>query len=425
MDYKTYTTNSGIVRNDIFSDNFKSDSITLHFFVPLKKETATMISLLTLVLKRGNTRYGEMDKIGEYLEKNYGAVLNISTAKAGETQELTFVANFLDDRFAIDGEPIADNIISLMYSTIFDPITENGGFKATFVKQEKQNLRDKILSLINDKRGYSLEKCKQSMFKDEAYGVYEQGDVDMLENITPKSLYEYYLTLLDSAKLFISYAGYERDTEKLFAPILEKLDRGNRIALETQIVDNVNRVNYVTEPMNVAQSKLNIGFRLGENAKNDFFALRMFNVIFGGSPTSKLFMNVREKLSLCYYCASTIDALKNVMFVYSGIETENYEKARDEIFAQLELMKKGEFSNEEFENARAYLIDSIVQAGDSLNALIALRVSAIITGHGLSPEEQIEQIKKVTPERVVNVASSIVTDTVYLLKGIGGEDNAE
>lgn len=423
MDYKTFVTKTGIVRNDIFSDNFKSDSISLHFFMPLKKETATMISLLTSVLKRGNAKYGEMDKIGEYLEKNYGAVLSVSTGKAGELQELNFVCSFLDDRFAIDNEPISENIIDLLYHTVFDPMTENGGFKESFVEQEKQNLRDKILSLINDKRTYSLEKCKQEMFRTENYGVYEQGSIEDIDAITSHKLYDFYLEIIENAMLFVSYAGFERDTEKLFAPLMQKLEKNTRTLPETLVCDTVNETNYVTEPMNVAQSKLNIGYRLGAPARDDFYALRMFNVIFGASPTSKLFMNVREKLSLCYYCASAIDALKNVMFVYSGIETENYEKARDEIFYQLELMKKGEFSEEEFENARAYLVDSLVQASDSLNAQITLRVSANVQGHNMTPAQQIEEINKVTPERVVKVANGIVADTVYLLKGVG--NNAE
>ncbi len=422
MNYKTYTTKSGIIKSDIFSDNFKSDCISLNFFVPLKKNTATMIALLTGVLKRGNAKYGEMDTVGEYLEKNYGAILNITTGKAGEMQELNFIASFLDDRFAIDNEPVAENIIDLLYSTVFEPILENGAFKASFVEQEKQNLRDKILSLLNDKRAYSLEKCKQAMFKTEDYGTYELGDITMLDDITPESLYKFYLQLINSAMLFVNYAGYERDTDFLFKPILDKLDKGNRTVPQTLVRDSVSNVRYETEEMNVAQSKLNIGFRLGAPAKDDFFALRMFNVIYGGSPTSKLFMNVREKLSLCYYCASTIDALKNVMFVYSGIETEDYEKARDEILAQLELMKNGDFSKDEFENARAYVIDSLVQAGDSLASLISINVSAIIAGHNMTPSQQIEQIKDVTPERVKAVANGILTDTVYLLKGVGGND---
>ena len=425
MEYSTYVTDTGIVRCDIFSDNFKTDHISVEFFMPLSKDTATKIALLSAVLKRGNEKFGEMDKICAYLEKNYGAALDISTSKAGELQSLSISARFLSDRFAIEKEHVAENLVSLLTASIFEPITENGGFKGSFIEQEKQNLRDKILSLINDKRIYSLEKCKQAMFKDEKYGVYEQGDIEKIDEITPRSLYEFFSQMLNSAAVFISYAGCRRDTDSLLAPLCGRFTGSDRPIPATQVINNVDGIKEVTEEMNVAQSKLNLGFRLGEAAQKDIFAAKMFNVIFGSSPTSKLFLNVREKLSLCYYCSSICDLIKNVMFVYSGVETANVGRARSEILNQLEHMKNGEFSREEFENARAYLIDSYVQAADSLAALSAMQVSSYITGHRLTDTQQIEEIKKVTPDRVIAVAKDVRLDTVYLLKGIGGNANAD
>ena len=315
MQYSTFITASGIVRCDIFSNNFKTDCITVDLFMPLDIETASSIALLSAVLKRGHEKYGEMDKIGAFLEKNYGATMSVTTSKAGELQSLSFSIRFLSDRFAIEKEPVAQNLVSLLYSCIFEPITENGGFKASFVEQEKQNLKDKIASIINDKRVYSLEKCKQAMFEHEKYGVYEYGDIKKIDEITPKGLYRFYQKLIGSAALFINYAGFERDTSGLLKPLCEKFEAQSRPIAETSVINEVSHVKEVTEDMNVAQSKLNLGFRLGKAAQKDLFATKMFNVIFGSSPTSKLFMNVREKLSLCYYCSSICDTLKNLIFV--------------------------------------------------------------------------------------------------------------
>ena len=330
----------------------------------------------------------------------------------------------MSDRFAIEKEPVAQNLVSLLYSCIFEPITEKGGFKASFVEQEKQNLKDKIASIINDKRVYSLEKCKQAMFEHERYGVYEYGDINMIDKITPQGLYRFYQKLINSAALFISYAGFERDTSGLLKPLCDKFEVQKRPLPKTTVINEVSGIKEVTEEMNVAQSKLNLGFRLGKAAQDDLFATKMFNVIFGSSPTSKLFMNVREKLSLCYYCSSICDTLKNVMFVYSGVETENVGKAQDEILKQLEHMKNGEFTDEEFENARAYLIDSYVQSADSLSTLLFMQTAAYLAGHKLTDIQQIEEIKKVTKQRVAAVAREVALDTVYLLKGVGGDKNA-
>lgn len=425
MEYKTVTAASGIVRCDIFSENFKVDCITVELYAPLDKKSATQISLLSSVLTRANSVYGEMDKINAFLEKNYGASFSAATAKTGELQSLCFSARFLDDRFAIDGESVSENMASLMRAAIFEPVVENGGFCAKYVEQEKRNLRDRIQALINDKRLYSLEKCKQVMFENESYGVYEQGDIEMLENITPQSLYEFYISLLDTAAVFVSYAGIKRDADGLLKPITDRFKKAERRLPQTSVCNAVTELRTVCEDMAVEQSKLNIGFRLGEYAQQNIFAARMFNVIFGGSPTSKLFMNVRERMSLCYYCSSACDFIKNIMLVYSGVETSKADAAEKEILNQLQLMKNGEISDTEFENARAYLIDSYIQAGDSLSALSAMQTSAYIMGHGLSVDEQIERIKAVTPEQVIKIAGQVTADTVYLLRGTGGESNAD
>ncbi len=425
MENKTTVTNSGIVINDIISDNFKTVSLAVEFYMPLDKRTASYASLLSAVLRRGNARFGEMDKIGEFLDENYGASLGISASKKGDLQRFCVTAACIDDRFCLEGEPVLSNVMSLVESTLFEPMLEDGGFKACFVEQEKRNLKDYIAALINDKRLYSLERCKQTMFADDVYGVYEHGDAEEIDKITPVSLYEFMKNMLDNSMLFVSYAGASRDTSVLFSDILQKLDKTTRPVFTTAIDNTPRDINTVVEPMGVAQSKLNIGFRMGKAAMADPFAARVFNAVYGGTATSKLFANVRERLSLCYYCASSVDYQKNVMFVYSGIETENYEKARDEILNQLELVKKGDFTDEELSGAVASLVDSYVQIGDSLGSLIAHRVSSDLLGISLSRAEQIERIKSVTRERVIAVAQDITADTVYLLKGIGGEGDAE
>jgi len=421
MENKTTVTKSGIILNDIISDGFKTVSLAVEFYLPLSKRNASYVSLLCSVLRRGNARFGEMDKIGEFLDENYGASLGISTSKRGDLQRFAVTAACIDDRFTLEGESVLKNVMSLVESTLFDPMLENGGFRASFVEQEKQNLKDYIAALINDKRLYSLEKCKEAMFENDVYGVYEYGDPEEIDKITPVSLYEFMEDMLYNSMLYISYAGGERDTKALFSTVVEKLDKDTRPKFSTVIRNTVDSVKTVEFPMPVAQSKLNLGFRLGESAVADPFATRVFNAVYGGSATSKLFANVRERMSLCYYCASNIDYLKNVMFVYSGIETENYEKARDEILNQLELMKKGEFTDDELVDAKAGLVDSYVQIGDSLGSLIAHRVSSDLAGISLTREQQIEEIKKVTRERIVAVAKEISTDTVYLLKGVGGD----
>ena len=88
--------------------------------------------------------------------------------------------------------------------------------------------------------------------------------------------------------------------------------------------------------------------RSGINALDpDYTAMVLANCILGGSPFSKLFMNVREKQSLCYYCAARHDTPKNVMFVQSGVETKDLDRTEEAILKELNDMKKGNITDDE------------------------------------------------------------------------------
>ena len=150
-------------------------------------------------------------------------------------------------------------------------------------------------------------------------------------------------------------------------------------------------------------------------------ACRLFNVLYGGSATSKLFMNVRERLSLCYYCGSRLDRLKNVMFVASGIEAEKYEEARGEIENQLQCIAEGDFSAEEMDNAKAYLIDSFRSFNDNQSALASVMITGTLHGAIRTPEQQIEEVQGVTREELMEIAKEVRLDTVYFLKGVHHE----
>ncbi len=412
--------NNGVVINSIFVDNFKTDFLTVKYVKKLDEDESTYISLLSQVLNRGTSRYGEMDKINFLLEQNYGAGLFTKVSKKGEAQVLSFTVYYLNDIFALNNELISKNIIELLNSVIFEPILDGDCFRDDIVEQEKQNLKDKIKAQFNDKQVYSLNKLKSIMFEKERYGVSELGDLQKIESITAETLYSYYKRFLDEAKIIIEFIGRPCNIIDLLKPLTSKMTKTNRAGIDTEVINNVSSVNTVVEKLNTQQSKLNLGFRLGENAQKDIFALKLFNVIYGSSPNSKLFLNVREKMSLCYYCASAIDPIKNVMFVYSGIEAGDYDKARDEIILQLDKFKNGEISQEEFNNAKSYLIDSYKSLNDSQMALASFVEDNELIGIDVNLEYHISEVSKLDIERVVNVAKGIKLDTVYFLKGEPG-----
>ncbi len=418
MEFVQKSINQGVTVNYGITNKFKSSYLSVDFILPLTIENATGMSLLAGVMSRGCKAYPQMDLIGRYLAKNYGASLSINAGKAGEMEIFTVSANFLNDEFAIDGEFIYENMIAFLEELIFSPLVTEKGFYTEIVDQEKKNLSNKMAALFNDKRLFSLERCKALMCADESFGINEMGDEKTLQSFDAETLYAFYNKMISDAMVVISYVGKQRDLADTF---VQNLCARKEFEVQSAI-KTVDQAKEIVEPMNLNQSKLNLGFRLGENAAKNGAACRLFNVLYGGSANSKLFMNVRERLSLCYYCSSTIDRFKNVMFVSSGIESEKYEQARNEIEAQLQAIADGDFNDEEFNNAKVYLIDSIRGSYDSKSAVAAAMVSSTLRGEQKNADREIEEIAAVSREDVISIARETRLDTVYFLKGVQTEE---
>ncbi len=407
---------AGVICNYGIIDHFRSSYISLDFILPLSAENATGMSLLAGVLSRGCKKFPGMDMISRYLSENYGASFSVNAGKAGEMEILTFAARFLDNECAIDGEDIREAILTLLREMIFRPLVDKEGFSKEYVDQEKQNLADKITGLFNDKRLYALERCKALMCADEPFGICEMGDLETLKIFDRQTLYQFFQKMVNNAQIVITYVGKEEG--KFLNALAEGFAERESCVPEAVLPEARSKVQEVIDPMKLNQSKLNLGFRLGPQAQKNGAACRLFNVLYGGSANSKLFMNVREKLSLCYYCSSAMDRFKNVMFVASGVESEKYEQARAEIEAQLKAVAIGDFTEDEFRSAKSYLIDSVRGMLDSESALAASIISSTLRGEVKTIEEEIKEIEAVDREDLIAVAKEIKLDTVYFLKGV-------
>lgn len=399
----------------VFTDNFKFNSFTVNFLLPLNEKNATLSALLAQVLKRGCQKYGEMDRIVARMEELYGASISISSDKIGENLTFMIRGSFLDNRFAVNDEDICGGVLDVMSEMLLRPFTENGTFRSDYFAQEKQNQADFIRSLVNDKRTYAMMRCKEIMFADRAYRFTSNGTLNCLENVTNRDLYEFYRNMLADTSVLVTYIGRNLDIEKVFDRHFAVLTKGNTTTPVQRVICAPSDLKTVDEAFDVAQGKLCLGFRF--DASVDAYAARLFNVIYGGSPTSKLFMNVRERLSLCYYCSSGVDLTVGGMFVSSGIEFANYEVAKAEIMNQLNDMKNGNITDEEFENGKAYLLDYIAGIKDSHGALLSDILSRYILGLPEEISEQITKIQSLTKRDIIDVASHVIPDTVYFLKG--------
>ncbi len=415
---------SGIFWNAIHETKFKSNLISVRFVLPLTADTAAKNALLFPVLLRGSENFPNIGSIRREEESIYDTTLNDSVYKRGDTQVLELRMSVLDNKYAIDGMDITERAMMLLDDILLHPVTENGVFCEEYVESEKEKLIDDILAQVNDKRRYAMTRLIEEMFEGDAFGLSELGTVETTEAVCPVCLWKQYHEMLSTARIEIFAIGnFDFDAlSARFARMFEGIERRYTGAPETKVMQDARKeVKTVYERQNITQGKLSLGFYTGSTVyDDDYHVMQMLNVIFGAGVTSKLFLNVREKLSLCYYCGSSENGQKGYMTVNSGIEFANEKKAADEILFQLDEIKKGNISESELRDARLALLDAIGRVGDSTGNILNWYFSGVMNGKLISPEEKRALIESVTAKDIVKKAQDIRLDTYYFLCGKEG-----
>ena len=328
----------GVHFNSVSDNRFKTMLIEANFVMPLSAETASANALLVYVLSRSCREYPTYRALCKKLSSLYGAELSAASGKSGDRQLLTLTLTGIDDRYALDGESIAEQLSSLLCSVIFEPNLNGSAFLQAETDQERRQLLDDIDSEFNDKRVYAIGQMIKNMCSDEVFGIKRYGTAEQVKSLTPEDLYAAWQNVLRTAQLEIMYVGDSEPDKVLsvFAEAFSGIEREPH-KVETEVIAKAENVKRITDEMDVSQSKLVMGFR-GERALPDkkAFASQLMAAVLGGTATSKLFCNVREKQSLCYYCAARYDKTKGIMIIDSGVEGENIEKLERGIMKEID-----------------------------------------------------------------------------------------
>lgn len=410
---------NGINLYHIEDKKYKTVSVTLFMHRQLDRNEVTKNALITNVLKRGTKNLKNMREISIKLDDLYGASYDITVTKNADVQTILGSINYLSKQYA--DKDIDTKCTDLLIDFVFNPFTENGAFKKEYVESEKINLKDEIEAIINDKKAYADFRCKQEMFKGHKEAIRSIGFCEDIDNINETDLYEHYKNIITSSPIDIFIVG-DADIDLIVSRFKEKLSKFSfnisPVYVQTEITPS-KEIKTIEEKMNVNQGKLAIGLKTQISANDDlYYPLVVGNSIFGSGAHSKLFNNVREKLSLCYYAVSRLDALTGSMLVSSGIEFENFEKAKDEIFVQLEAVKNGDFSDDELQIAKDYIINANIASKDSPFSLKVFYMKNIIAKRNISIDDANKKIASVTKEDIIKAFENITPDTIYFLKGL-------
>ncbi len=372
MSYKIEDLKENIKVHLIQTSKFKTNLIAAFFSLPIDKENVTKNALIPAVLKRGSKSLKTQEEINIELENMYGANLDAGIDKIGDNQIIKFYIETVNDNFLPKKENLLKKSINLLLDIIFNPFVEDDKFKEQYVETEKQTIRRLIEGKIDNKDSYAFNRCIEEMYKDKAFGIYKYGYIEDLEKINAKELYEHYKNLINSSKIDIFISG---DFESNY--ILNIFNQNKNLQglegredchiinnEETEKKEKIEDAITLSESMNINQGKLVMGIDIDYNKPDSKYAMCLYNVILGESATSKLFQNVREKASLAYTARSNYVRQKNNIFIRCGIEIENYDEAVKIIKEQLEEMKNGEFTEEDIENSKKYMISGIKTVAD-------------------------------------------------------------
>lgn len=410
---------NGVFLTQIITDRFKSNRLQLSFSLPLTAETLAHGTLLCNVLRENCAAYPTQALLAKRLETLYDTGLTTVLAIDGDILQIGMVLDLLDNAYATDGMDILGGALGVLSECLLRPNVTNGGFDPVCLAREQKNACDEIAAQINNKMQYAFRKLREAMFAGEPCARTSPTEADVMA-VTPTALYAFYQKVLQSAPVELVWAGKAHDAAlTAFATDLFA-NTARTVALPANTTRHKARdtVKHADETLPVRQGKLCMGFAgaaMPEDA--DFAASVLFRTIYGASPISKLFMNVREKKSLCYYCHAIALAEKGVLIVSSGVENENRAAAEEEILLQLRTICDGEITEEELSIAKKYAQSACRSVSDSVGGLINWYAKRAKRTPLETPEALSEKLGALTVADIAAYAKSLSLDTIYFLEG--------
>ena len=410
----------GVTLRCFRDSRFKQGCLSFQLIREMKKEEAAKNALLPAVLLRATRRCPDLRAITQYLDELYGATVSTQVRRVGDYQTVGLYCGFMDDRFALAGDRVLEPMAAFLEELLLDSPLEDGGFVKSIVESEKKNLIATMESQFNDKQAYAMSRLLKTMCRGDTFGLPRLGEREDVEAIEAGDLYAHYRRILRESPIQIFYVGSAPAdrVEAMLLPWLQKLDRQPK-SLPEQTGFHPWEGTDAVETLEVSQGKLCMGFTTPiTNRDPEFPAMQLMNTVFGAGMTSKLFMNVREKLSLCYGVGSGYYGTKGIVTVSAGIDFDKEAQTRAEILHQLDCCQRGQITEAELNAAKEALLSSLRATHDSPGAIEGYYATAALSGLGMTPEGYMEAISAVTAEQVAAAANTVKLHTTYFLKGV-------
>lgn len=411
----------------INNDKFKSIYFSINFTMPVNKRQISENSLLSAILGKSCNKYKNQKEIQKYLYSLYGSNFDIGIEKFGDLYNIEFRSECINKEFLPGKEDVVNDILEFLYDIIYNPNIEGKCFNKEIVQREKDFLINKIREVKDDKLRYGVRKMEELMCKDEPFSIYVYGDEEDVLNITEEEIYKRYNEVIKNSCITVivsgNLSGYSDIDTRIRNVFKDKLKSNINFSELIYNEKNIHKKEEITETQDTTQSILTYGLRINEVDSNDFYKLSIYNALLGGTPSSKLFQNFREKESLAYTVRSRYYRFKNIIIIYAGIQKENLERAKKVLEKEINMIKKGNVSDEEFNASKQSIISDLKEWNDSKIALSKMFISNMFATkiNNLTLEDMINNMNKVTKQDVIDISKKISIEKIFFL---GGEANA-
>ncbi len=409
----------GVMLRCFPDDRFKQSCISVQFVRPMCRQEAALNALIPAVLLRGCRKSPDLRAITLRKDDLYGAAVGAMVRRVGDYQTTGLSCGFIEEDYALPGDAVLGPMIEFLAELLLEPVLEEGAFCSRYVESEKKNLISALEAQRNDKRAYAAEQLLKKMCPSDSFGVPRLGEKEQVEAITPRSAYEHYRRMLGESPVEIFYvgSGAPERIAALLRPVFARLER-RVIPLPGQTAFRDAGGGDHTEVMDVAQGKLCMGFVTDITLRQPEFApMQVFNSLFGAGMTCKLFMKIREELSLCYDIGSAYYGSKGILTVSAGIDCSEEARVRDQVLKLLEECREGNISDEEMTAAKQGLISQLLATHDSPGAIESYYATAALSGLNMPPEQYIRAVEQVSKADAARAARSVKLHTVYFLRG--------
>ncbi len=410
----------GIFLRGCTDTRFKTGCLSLQLVRPMSHEEAAANALISAVLLRGTENYPDIRDITRHLDDLYGAAVGALVRRVGDYQTTGFYCSYTEDRYALDGDRILEPAVEFLQELLFRPRLEKGVFCESFVEGEKRNLLAAIEAQKNDKRVYASAQLMKYMCAEDPAGIPRLGEQSQVRQLEPVGLYEHYKKILRHSRIDIFYVGSQplEKIAQLLQPVFLGIERSYvNLPEQTPFHDGGKTRN--CEQMDVTQAKLQMGFITPSTVNTpDFVPMQVLNTVFGGGMTSKLFMNIREKQSLCYDIGSSYQGGKGILTVGAGMDCQMAETVEQGILEELENCRRRNITRQELESAQKAMLSSLREIHDTPSSIENYYSTGALSGMQLTIDEYMQQVQQVTVEKLSELAAKVELHSVFVLKGV-------